>query len=265
LAPLSVRVVLDAEITAASWKTERGRRNSQLDSEAEPSEAVVGSTPHSRGTAQVGNRSSTIDRGQISFPTSEAAFPDLANFLDQSHGADGLQRLLRSPTATFRILFVFVVLSHARRPVLHFQVTEHPTQEWTMQQVREAFPWEHGCRYLLIVAPHSEKLFCLLPRSRTHLALAKDTPESNESSGEARTRAHRGDSSGRRTSPSLPAPDRLGIGRWCPAIMASEYLALVLLTTPALADGIALRYGRGFLFPFDSTQRQQTSQPGQPA
>ena len=53
------------------------------------------------------------------------------------------------PTATFRVLFVFVVLSHERRRVLHFQVTDHPSQEWTMQQVREAFPWEHGCRYLL--------------------------------------------------------------------------------------------------------------------
>jgi len=53
------------------------------------------------------------------------------------------------PTATFRVLFVFVVLSHARRRVLHFQVTDHPSQEWTMQQVREAFPSDHGCRYLL--------------------------------------------------------------------------------------------------------------------
>jgi hypothetical protein len=53
------------------------------------------------------------------------------------------------PTATFRVLFVFVALSHARRRVLHFQVTDHPSQEWTMQQVREAFPWDHGCRYLL--------------------------------------------------------------------------------------------------------------------
>ena len=42
--------------------------------------------------------------------------------------------------ATFRL--VFVVLSNARRRVLHFQVTEHPSQEWTMQQMREAFPGE---------------------------------------------------------------------------------------------------------------------------
>ena len=53
------------------------------------------------------------------------------------------------PTATFRVLFVFVVLSHARRRVLHFQVTDHPSQDWTMQQIREAFPWDQGCRYLL--------------------------------------------------------------------------------------------------------------------
>jgi hypothetical protein len=49
--------------------------------------------------------------------------------------------------ATFRL--VFVVLSNARRRVLHFQVTEHPSQEWTMQQMREAFPGDHPCRYLL--------------------------------------------------------------------------------------------------------------------
>jgi putative transposase len=52
------------------------------------------------------------------------------------------------PTATFRVLFVFVVLSHERRRVVHFQVTEHPTQEWTMQQMREAFPWDQAPRYL---------------------------------------------------------------------------------------------------------------------
>jgi putative transposase len=114
-------------------------------------------------------------------------------------------------------------------------VTEHPGQEWTMQQMREAFPWDHGCGYLLrdrdaiyggdwvamtkglgmedvISAPRSpwqnpyvERLigsirrecldhiivwnqrslcrtlhsyFAYFQRSRTHLALAKDAPES---------------------------------------------------------------------------------------
>ncbi|PYX78937.1 MAG: integrase, partial [Acidobacteria bacterium] len=46
-------------------------------------------------------------------------------------------------------LFVFVALSHERRRVVHFGVTEHPTEEWTMQQMREAFPWEEAPRYVL--------------------------------------------------------------------------------------------------------------------
>src|SRR4029077_2353225 len=53
------------------------------------------------------------------------------------------------PTATFRVQFVFVVLSHERRRVLHFGVTEHPTQEWTMQQMRESFPGDEAPRYVL--------------------------------------------------------------------------------------------------------------------
>ena len=53
------------------------------------------------------------------------------------------------PTITFRVLFVFVVLTQERRRVLHFNVTEHPTAQWTAQQVVEAFPWDTAPRYLL--------------------------------------------------------------------------------------------------------------------
>jgi transposase InsO family protein len=54
------------------------------------------------------------------------------------------------PTATFRLLFCFVILSHDRRHILHFNVTAHPTAEWTAQQIVEAFPAEGtGPRYLL--------------------------------------------------------------------------------------------------------------------
>jgi len=44
------------------------------------------------------------------------------------------------PTATFRLLFCFVILSHDRRRILHFNVTAHPTAAWAAQQIREAFP-----------------------------------------------------------------------------------------------------------------------------
>ena len=39
------------------------------------------------------------------------------------------------PTATFRILYVFVMLNHDRRQVVHFNVTAHPTAQWTAQQL----------------------------------------------------------------------------------------------------------------------------------
>jgi hypothetical protein len=42
------------------------------------------------------------------------------------------------PTATFRVLFVLVMLTHSRRRLVHFNVTEHPTAEWTARQLLEA-------------------------------------------------------------------------------------------------------------------------------
>jgi putative transposase len=48
------------------------------------------------------------------------------------------------PTVTMRVLFVFIVLEHRRREVLHFNVTEHPTAAWTSQQMVEAFA-QSGC------------------------------------------------------------------------------------------------------------------------
>ncbi len=53
------------------------------------------------------------------------------------------------PTATFRMLFCFIVLAHDRRRILHFNVTEHPTAEWTAQQIVEAFPWDTAPRFML--------------------------------------------------------------------------------------------------------------------
>jgi transposase InsO family protein len=138
------------------------------------------------------------------------------------------------PTIRFQVLYVFLVLAHDRRRIVHFAVTAHPTAEWTAQQMREAFPWDDAPRYLLrdrdrifgkdfvdqvkamgikqvLSAPRSpwqrayvERLIgtirrecldhmivfnerCLYRhlksftdyyhRSRTHLALEKDTPE----------------------------------------------------------------------------------------
>jgi len=53
------------------------------------------------------------------------------------------------PTIRFQVLYVFLVLAHDRRRILHFNVTAHPTAEWTGQQLREAFPFAQLPRYLL--------------------------------------------------------------------------------------------------------------------
>ena len=53
------------------------------------------------------------------------------------------------PTATFRVLFVLVILSHDRRRILHFNVTEHPTAAWTARQLLEACGAHDAPRFLV--------------------------------------------------------------------------------------------------------------------
>jgi transposase InsO family protein len=138
------------------------------------------------------------------------------------------------PTATYRVLFVFVLLAHDRRRVLHFNVTDRPSAAWSGQRIREAFSWEaapgfllrdrdgtYGAKFVRIVRamrieqvpiaakspwqkPYAERVigsirrecldhvivfnerylrqifrdyFVYYHRSRTHLALDKDSPE----------------------------------------------------------------------------------------
>jgi putative transposase len=52
-------------------------------------------------------------------------------------------------TATFRLLYTLIVLSLDRRRVVHFEVTQNPTQVWLSGQMTEAFPWDTAPRYLL--------------------------------------------------------------------------------------------------------------------
>jgi len=59
------------------------------------------------------------------------------------------------PTLTFQLLYCFFVIEHGRRRVLHFNVTRHPTADWVVQQLREAFP--DAVRYRYAILDHDSK------------------------------------------------------------------------------------------------------------
>ena len=54
------------------------------------------------------------------------------------------------PTVTFQLLYCFFVIVHGRRKVLHCNVTRHPTAEWVVQQLREAFPEASAYHYVIL-------------------------------------------------------------------------------------------------------------------
>ena len=70
-------------------------------------------------------------------------------FLQHHAGAIAAMDFFVVPTATFRLLYVLVVITHERRKVIHFNITEAPTAEWTAQQVVNAFPYDTAPKYLL--------------------------------------------------------------------------------------------------------------------
>jgi transposase InsO family protein len=70
-------------------------------------------------------------------------------FLDNHVGDLVSMDFFTVPTATFRVLFVLVVLAHDRRRIFHFNVTDHPTADWTSQQLVEAFGDGNPPRFLI--------------------------------------------------------------------------------------------------------------------
>lgn len=70
--------------------------------------------------------------------------PFLRNHLDVSWAMD----FFTVVTANFAFLYVFVVLEHGRRRVVHFAATYNPSMEWVIQQLREATPFGRQPRYM---------------------------------------------------------------------------------------------------------------------
>jgi len=73
---------------------------------------------------------------RIRKPPSQTCRTFLMNHMDVTAACD----FFVVPTATFRLLFCFVVLSHSRRHIVHFNATRHPSAEWKAQQIVEVYP-----------------------------------------------------------------------------------------------------------------------------
>ena len=90
---------------------------------------------------------STVEKYMVRVPKRPSA--TWRSFL-KNHGKEIVSiDFLVVPTIRFKLLYVLVFLSIERRRVIHFNVTEHPTAEWTGEQVVQAFPWDTAPKYLL--------------------------------------------------------------------------------------------------------------------
>ncbi len=110
---------------------------------------TLGLPAHRRGARQAGHPRGQGDGRELHGRPKKTPSPTWRAFL-ANHVKDLVSvDFFVVPTVTFKVLFVFVVLAHARRRIVHFNVTEHPTAQWTAHQLSEAFPWEAAPRYLI--------------------------------------------------------------------------------------------------------------------
>jgi hypothetical protein len=52
-------------------------------------------------------------------------------------------------TATFRLVYVLLVLEIGTRRIVHWNITEHPTAEWTAQQFRSFLTGDEPYRFVI--------------------------------------------------------------------------------------------------------------------
>ena len=82
-------------------------------------------------------------------PKSEKATQSWETFLENHKHNIWAMDFLTVPSLTFKVLYVLVIISHERREIKHIAVTEHPTADWTIQQLREATPFSDQPKYLI--------------------------------------------------------------------------------------------------------------------
>ena len=120
-------------------------------------------------------RSCPIDCLEIPGATCEAAVANLENVSANHAEAIAAIDMCVVPTLTFDLLFAFLVLGHARRQLLWFEVTRHPTAEWLARQITVGVSLGVGAAVTPPVSPASERLFS--PSLSPSAMLSKKTAE----------------------------------------------------------------------------------------
>jgi putative transposase len=92
----------------------------------------------------------TVSRWVERSPRNPESVKRWQTFLQNHREAIAAMDFFAVPTIAFGMLYAFFVIGHGRRRILHFSVTRHPTSCWVAQQLREAFPYDHGQRYLIM-------------------------------------------------------------------------------------------------------------------
>jgi putative transposase len=92
---------------------------------------------------------STISRWMRRAPRDPQTAKRWVTFLRNHREAIAAMDFFTVPSVTFRLLYCFLVISHDRRQILHFNVTRHPTSSWIIQQLWEAFPYSSAARFLI--------------------------------------------------------------------------------------------------------------------
>ena len=142
--------ILDMEGTCGQKsQTNRRERNARTDPAHEPRKPNMGSSARPWRASKTRNpdRRSSVSKYLVRpwRQPSQTWRTFLENHIDSMVSVD----FFTVPTIRFQVLYVFLVLAHQRRRIIHFGVTPHPTAEWTAQQLREAFPWDSAPSYLL--------------------------------------------------------------------------------------------------------------------
>jgi putative transposase len=130
--------------SARDWEGPAGS-----DTADEPRESAVGCSEDPRRVVEAWPDCLAGDGFEVHGPPRRPPSQAWRTFL-KNHALDLIALdFFTVPTATFRVLFVLVVLTHSRRRLVHFNVTEHPTAEWTARQLLEACALEEASRYLI--------------------------------------------------------------------------------------------------------------------